>query len=155
MRIAISIWDEKISPVLDTASKLLVIENKTDRETARFETHLPEQNIPRRCSFIRDLNIDVLICGAVSRQMSGMLTSSGIKLISEISGPVEAVVDAYFRGKLLQEEFFMPGRRSNRMVQSHTFKSVNRSARKRSSKKGGKDGRERKKSKASQAEKSS
>ena len=26
MRIAISIWDDKISPVLDTASKLLIID---------------------------------------------------------------------------------------------------------------------------------
>ena len=113
MRVAISIWDDRISPVLDTASKLLVIENKTQRETSRFETYLVGQDIYRRCAFIQRLDLDVLICGAVSRQMSGMLTSSGIKVISEISGPAEAVLDAYFQGRLMNSRYFMPGRESN------------------------------------------
>jgi predicted Fe-Mo cluster-binding NifX family protein len=127
MRIAVSIWGEKISPVLDTATRLLIIEHDIDSNISRFETRLPEQNISRRCSFIRDLDIDVLICGAVSRQMSGLLTSAGIKVISEISGPAEAVIDAYFQGTLLQKEFFMPGRRSNHTAQNQSSKIVSRS----------------------------
>lgn len=127
MKIAFSIWDEKISPVLDTASTLLIIEHDIEKEISRYETHLPEQNISRRCSFIRDLDIDVLICGAVSRQMSGMLIASGVKVISEISGSVEAVIAAYFQGTLLQKEFFMPGRRSNHMAQNQSSKIISRS----------------------------
>lgn len=113
MRIAISIWEDKISPVLDTASKLLIIENKTQREPSRFETYLFKQDISKRCHFIRDLNIHVLICGAVSRQFSEMLKASGIEIISGISGPVEDVLEAYQKGALLSSEFFMPGSKSN------------------------------------------
>lgn len=116
MRIAISIWGDKISPVLDTAAKLLIVENANQREIARFETYLKGQNIHRRCAFIQGLNIDVLICGAVSRQMSGMLTSSGIKVISEISGPAETVLEAYFQGTLMNSGFFMPGRRNSHSI---------------------------------------
>ena len=133
MRIAIPVWGDKISPVLDTAPKLLVIENESQKESTRFETFLMEQNISRRCAFIRGLNIDVLICGAVSRQMSGMLTASGIKVISEISGSVEAILDAYFQGTLLQSGFFMPGRKAKQMDQNHNPHTFNRSEGKMSS----------------------
>ena len=109
MRIAVPIWDDKVSPLLDTASKLLIIESETQKEVSRFEAFLLEQDIPLRCHFIQGLNINVLICGAVSRQLSWILTASEIKVISGISGPVEDVIEAYLQGTLLNSEFFMPG----------------------------------------------
>jgi len=69
--------------------------------------------LSQRCSFIRKLEIDVLICGAVSRLFSEMLKASGIKIISEISGPAEDVLEAYLNGNLLQKKFLMPGSKNN------------------------------------------
>jgi len=112
MRIAVPIWENKVSPVLDTASTLLIIESETQKEISRFEAFLLEQDIPRRCHFIQGLNINVLICGAVSRQLSGMLTASEIKVISGISGQAEKVLEAYLQGTLLNSGFFMPGRKN-------------------------------------------
>lgn len=109
MRIAISIWEDKISPVLDTASKLLIIDKDTQKESSRFETNLLDRDMSQRCSHIRGLDLDVLICGAVSRQLKGMLKESGIKIISGISGPAEEVIEAYLQGALLHSGFFMPG----------------------------------------------
>lgn len=119
MRIAISIWEDKISPVLDTASKLLIIDNKTQKESSRFEANLLEQDMSQRCSFIRKLDLDVLICGAVSRQLSGRLKASGIKIISGISGPAEDVLEAYLQGDLLHSGFFMPGSKNNHFNQNN------------------------------------
>ncbi len=113
MRIAVSIWEDKVSPVLDTATKLLVIEGGIQKKGSRFEVFLIKKDISQRCSFIRKLAIDVLICGAVSRLFSGMLNASGIKIISGISGPAEDVLEAYFNGNLLQPKFLMPGCKSN------------------------------------------
>jgi len=112
MRIAIPIWGDKISPVLDTASKLLIIDKNDQKEVSRFEAFLLKQDVSQRCSFIRKLDLDVLICGAVSRQFSGILKASGIKIISEISGPAERVLEAYLQGTLLNSGFFMPGRKN-------------------------------------------
>jgi predicted Fe-Mo cluster-binding NifX family protein len=117
MRIAISIWEDKISPVLDTASKLLVIDKDTQKESSRFEANLLEQDMSQRCFFIRGLDLDVLICGAVSRQLSEMLKACGIKIISGISGPAEDVLDAYQKGALLHSGFFMPGSRRDHFDQ--------------------------------------
>ena len=120
MRIAVPIWDDKVSPLLDTASKLLIIESETQKEVSRFEAFLLEKDIPRRYHFILGLNINVLICGGVSRQLSGMLTASEIKVISGISGPAEKVLDAYLQGVLLNSGFFMPGGKINHLDQSNT-----------------------------------
>ena len=117
MRIAISIWEDKISPVLDTASKLLIIDKDNQKESFRFEANLFEQDMPQRCSFIKKLDLDVLICGAVSRQFSEMLKASGVKIISGISGPAEDVLDAYSQGVLLHSGFFMPGRKRDHLDQ--------------------------------------
>lgn len=113
MRIAVSIWGDKVSPVLDTATKLLIIESGTQKKGSRFEVFLIKKDISQRCSFIRKLEIDVLICGAVSRLFSEMLKASGIKIISEISGPAEDVLEAYLNGNLLQPKFLMPGSKNN------------------------------------------
>ena len=115
MRIAISIWEDKISPVFDTASKLLIIDKNTQKESSRSEANLLEQNMSQRCSFIRGLDLDVLICGAVSRQFSEMLKASGLKIISGISGPAEDVLEAYLQGVLLRSGFFMPGSKNNHL----------------------------------------
>ena len=109
MRIAVSIWEGKVSPVLDTATKLLITESKTQKKGSRFEVFLIKKDISQRCSFIRKLEIDVLICGAVSRLFSKMLKASGIKIIQGISGPVEDVLEAYLNGNLFQPKFLMPG----------------------------------------------
>jgi predicted Fe-Mo cluster-binding NifX family protein len=113
MRIAIPIWEDKISPVLDTASKLLIIDKDSKKKSSRFEVNLFEQNMSRRGYFIRKLEPDVLICGAVSQQFSRMLKTSGIKIISGISGPTNEVIDAYLQGGLLHSGFFMPGSKNN------------------------------------------
>ncbi len=114
MRIALSIWGDKISPVLDTAGKLLVVDNENQRES-RFEAHLLEKDISQRCAFIRGLDIDVLICGAVSRHFTKMLMMSGIEIVSGISGHVEDVLKAHLQGDLVQPKFLMPGWESDNM----------------------------------------
>lgn len=109
MRIAIPTWDDKISPVLDTASKLLVVEVKDKKEASRFEIYLDEQELSRRCVRIRGMEVDILICGAVSRPFSRMLMASGIDIIQDISGNPEDVLNAYLHGNLLYAGFLMPG----------------------------------------------
>jgi predicted Fe-Mo cluster-binding NifX family protein len=113
MRIAVPIWEEKVSPVLDTATRLLITESETQKKGSRFEVFLIKKDISQRCSFIRKLEIDVLICGAVSRLFSETLKASGIKIISGISGPAEDVLEAYLNGNLLQPKFLMPGCKNN------------------------------------------
>jgi predicted Fe-Mo cluster-binding NifX family protein len=109
MKIAIPVWEDKVSPVLDTASRLLVVELEGQKEASRFETYLDEQDLSRRCVRIRRLGVDTLICGAISRGFSKILEASGIQIVPGISGHPEDVLDAYLRGNLSQSRYLMPG----------------------------------------------
>ena len=109
MRIAVPIWEDRISPVLDTASRLLIIEVEKQHEASRFETTLDEQDLYRRCFRIQNLGVDLLICGAISRPYFRRLMATGIDIISGISGQLEDVLKAYLKGTLSHSRFSMPG----------------------------------------------
>ena len=113
MRIAVPIWEDRISPVLDTASRLLIIEVEKQHEASRFETTLDDQDLYRRCFRIQNLGVDLLICGAISRPYFRRLMATGIDIISGISGHLEDVLKAYLQGTLSHSKFSMPGCRGN------------------------------------------
>ena len=113
MKIAVPIWNDKVSPVFDTASRLLIINTKNLSEIERFEIYLGEQDISKRCLLIHSLKVNVLICGAISRSFSMMLMSTGVKIISGISGLAEDVLKAYLHGSLSNSKYLMPGCKTN------------------------------------------
>jgi predicted Fe-Mo cluster-binding NifX family protein len=49
MKIATPVWENKVSPVLETASRLLVVELKEGGEMSRFEIYLDQRDLSRRC----------------------------------------------------------------------------------------------------------
>ena len=109
MRIAIPIWEDKVSPVFDTALKLLVVEVRNQKEESRFVYHIDENDLSQKCHRIRKLDLDTLICGAVSHAFLEMLLASGLDVIQEISGLAEEVLKAYLEGDIFQPRFLMPG----------------------------------------------
>ena len=109
MNIAISIWEGKVSPVFDTASRLLVLRLDERVEKSRFETCLDEHNVTRKCARVQGLGVQVLICGAISLHFRQVFGASGIQVIPWISGPAEEVLDVFKTGKLENSEYRMPG----------------------------------------------
>jgi predicted Fe-Mo cluster-binding NifX family protein len=108
-RIAIPIWNGRVSPVFDAASRLLVVEVGPEGEYNRFETDVSDQFLPSKAMRLTGLEVDILICGAISRPLSSMVTTAGIRLIPWISGQVEEVLQAFLRGELPTPQFIMPG----------------------------------------------
>ena len=109
MKIAIPTWNGRVSPVFDTASRLLVVDGKEGVETTRFETDISEQFLPSKIMRLTGLGIETLICGAISRPLTYMVTTAGIKLIPWITGQIEDVLQAFFTGTLFDPRFIMPG----------------------------------------------
>jgi predicted Fe-Mo cluster-binding NifX family protein len=109
VRVAIPVWNQRVSPVLDTAKTLMIVNVEGNREVDRTEAPLRDKSLVLRCSHIRDLNIQTLLCGAVSQPLFEMLTAAGIKILPWISGQVEEVLGAYLSGSLTHPRFHMPG----------------------------------------------
>jgi predicted Fe-Mo cluster-binding NifX family protein len=108
-RIAIPTWNGRISPVFDTASRLIVVEMGEKGEDSRFEADISEQFLCSKTIRLTELRVDTLICGAISGQFAYMITNAGIKLIPWISGLVEDVLQAFLKGTLFDLRFMMPG----------------------------------------------
>ena len=129
MRIAVPIWEDKVSPVLDTASRLLIVDIKDHKTDASFETYLEDQDFPQRCLRIQGMGVDVLICGAVSRPFLRMLMASGMEIIPGVSGKPDDVLAAYLAGTIHQQEFLMPGFKRERFGQRNGISTVKRKRR--------------------------
>jgi len=127
MKIAIPVWENKVSPVLDTASRLMVVELKDEGPMLRFEIYLDERDLSQRCLRIQDLCVNTLICGAVTRHFSDLLKASGINLIQGISGQPEAVLNAYLGGTLALSKYLMPGSNLLELDEGQTTVSAKKS----------------------------
>ncbi|MHC1763709.1 MAG: NifB/NifX family molybdenum-iron cluster-binding protein [Verrucomicrobiia bacterium] len=109
MTIAIPIWQERVSPVLDTAAHFLVVSQQHGQESGRREvilTPLPPEAFSRS---IAELHVDVLLCAAVSEPLRLALEQRGTRVFPHLCGPVNEILEAYFRGRLERREFRMPG----------------------------------------------
>jgi predicted Fe-Mo cluster-binding NifX family protein len=109
MKIAIPTWNGRVSPVFDTASRLVVVDITKESEVARFETDISEHFLPSKGMRLTGLGIDILICGAISRPLAAIITTAGIKLIPWIAGQVDEVVQAFLTNTLFDPRFIMPG----------------------------------------------
>ncbi|MEA2031612.1 MAG: dinitrogenase iron-molybdenum cofactor biosynthesis protein [candidate division Zixibacteria bacterium] len=109
MKIAIPIWNGRVSPVMDTARQLLIAEIDDGLEVSRTVVDIPQTNISHLANFISGHRIDTLICGAISHQLEQMLAASGIRINPWFRGNVDKVIAAHSAGILQDDNFLLPG----------------------------------------------
>jgi len=110
MKVAVPVWQDRLSPVFDASRALCVIRidekgEEESREVVDIQTAYPSQ----RVTLLMDLQVDVLICGAVSAPLARMIASAGIQLIPFVAGVTEVVLAAFLRGELPSAAYMMPG----------------------------------------------
>jgi len=108
MRVAVPIWNGRISPVFDTARQVNILALDRGEVVGRETVALAPDPVPRALG-LRERRVDLLICGAISANLEDMVARSGIRVISDICGPVGQVVQAYLDGRLEEPVFRMPG----------------------------------------------
>jgi len=109
MMVAIPVWNDRVSPVFDAASRLMLVHVENGVERARREEALPESFLARRAKRLAELGVTVLICGAISRPLAALLEASGINVLAWTAGPVNDVLQAYLAGRLPDPRWMMPG----------------------------------------------
>ena len=114
MRVALPIWMDRISPVFDVAGRLLVAELDGQSVQDQAERPLDVAEPGARAKRLSEMGVDVLICGAISRQLEARLTAAGVSVIGQTCGAVGEVLDAYLNGRLEEPRFAMPGCCGNR-----------------------------------------
>ena len=108
MKIAMPIWNARISPVFDVAQRLIVLTIEADRIIAREKKELGQTPKEKVQALIRE-NVSVLICGAISGPLALQVNQAGVELIHDICGAVDEVAESYLCGSFLSSRFIMPG----------------------------------------------
>jgi predicted Fe-Mo cluster-binding NifX family protein len=109
MRIAIPLWQGRVSPVFDEASRILLIDISHNQEQHRKEEYLPDQNPFERARLLPKLGVDLLICGMISQTQQAAISAAGVRIIPCICGSMEEVIAALLENRVECSELLMPG----------------------------------------------
>lgn len=108
MKIAVSTWNGRISPVFDVSRQMVVVEIDQGIIQRKSEESLHE-DIARKVEKISEDGIQFLICGAISQSLADALVLRGIRIIPFITGTVDEVIEAWITNRLNRSCFAMPG----------------------------------------------
>ncbi len=108
MKIALPVHMAYISPLFDVAEQLMVLEEKEAPASAQVLS-LGDVSGMARVQRVTVLQVDTLICGAISRPMEMMLQAAGVRVLARHCGAIEEVLQAYRENRLDNPEFIMPG----------------------------------------------
>lgn len=111
-RIAIPYWQDRVSPVFDVAERVLLAEVEGGVVTRCGDLLLESDSAHDRSQLLRSAGVEVLLCGAISWPFELAMTGSGIMVMSQFCGALDAVLRAYAAGRL--RYFRMPGCRGRR-----------------------------------------
>ncbi|MDY6790077.1 MAG: NifB/NifX family molybdenum-iron cluster-binding protein [Thermodesulfobacteriota bacterium] len=109
MKIAVAVWKNRISPLLDSASMLLIARIEDGMIASSHYENVHSEILSSKAIRIYTMGVKVVICGAVSHFLENMIEAYGIRVIPFVAGDVNQVIDAYLKGNLSAAKFQMPG----------------------------------------------
>lgn len=109
MKLAVTVWGNRISPVFDASRTLLVAELDGRRVVRQFHTGFDPTSLPGMMKVLDTLNVDMLVCGAILRQAADLIESRGILLIPFVTGNAGSFLDSYAGNRQIEKCHRMPG----------------------------------------------
>jgi len=109
MKIALSIWNDRIAPLFES-SRILWIPVLQEQNSENPEyLSLPEGSPEEKLLFLEAEGIEVLVCGGISKGVCRFARERNIKVFPFVAGDREEVLQAYLNGGLITPRFSMPG----------------------------------------------
>ena len=113
MKVALTVWNDRISPVFDVTRKILILDINHGAVTGRREEPLAGIDPVQKAGKLVEWEVRKLICGAISLPLANLFAAYGIWTIPFIAGDVEEVIEAYLARKLPNRRMAMPGYRGS------------------------------------------
>lgn len=108
-RIAIPVFMDRVSPVLDTCTQIMLVDLDQNHEVCRTQIGVTGATLFERVSFFKMIGVQTIICSAVSDSFHRMLRDAKIDLVCGVAGVAEEIIKACVSGSLHQKRFQMPG----------------------------------------------
>ena len=108
-RIAIPVYNSRVSPVFDSCVRLLLIDLEQHQEVDRTEMLCGGLSEIERLKLLKKSGVDTVICGAISDGFYKLLANADLSMIIGIVGEVNQVLNAFKCNRLNDPCFYMPG----------------------------------------------
>ena len=110
MKIAIPVWNGRVSPVFDVAKAIRVVDvDVGSRCVADGSIH--SIDVGRPVSTLIALGVEVLVCSAVSPPIEAAVWLAGVEVISDICGSPDEILAALAAGDTQLSRCRSPGSR--------------------------------------------
>lgn len=110
VKAAFASWNDRIAPVFDVAQWIQLVETDTGQIINQNRASVAGETPSQKASRLAELEVGILVCGAISRPMQAVITAYGIEVIPFIAGNLQEVIQAWLCGKLAgSNEYLMPG----------------------------------------------
>jgi len=108
MKVAMTVWGNRISPVFDSAQTILLADIENGEVIAQRREFLPRLVASGLARMLVEKNIDTLICGAISERPAQIFQQADIRLLSFVSGSADRFLETYAANEPI-DSFVMPG----------------------------------------------
>ena len=109
MNIAIPVWNQHISTVFDYCDRVMIVRIRSGRVIDERHFDFCGTSVVERVNMLRQLDANILLCGAISMPLERMITASGITVVPFLKGTTRDIINAYLSGNLPNPHFFLPG----------------------------------------------
>jgi predicted Fe-Mo cluster-binding NifX family protein len=95
MKIAIPVFDTKISPRFDSTQEFILLEVEQSRVIEREHLNTKGWPLAAKVKQLVESGVDTLICGGIDRESMQHLSFNGLKVYSWVTGEVEDAITCF------------------------------------------------------------
>ena len=107
--VALTVAQERISPVFDVAQTALIIEQAKSGELRRTLLDLSGLTLEDRLARLKNRGVNELVCGAMSKPALALAIEAFSEVHAFVAGDLETVIASWRDGRLDSPVFGMPG----------------------------------------------
>lgn len=116
-RIAFSLWNERIAPVFDVARTIWIVDSAAGQVIGQTGRRFSSDDPHERAMRLATLQVDQLVCGAITRSTHDALTDRGIEVVSFVSGDLPHVMRTWVSNHFNDKNPQLPGCRKGIRIQ--------------------------------------
>jgi len=109
MRVAFSIWKDRVSPLFDSAAHLLLVEPNSRGLQEKSLVNVDSLSMLQRIQMLKKWNLDLFVCGGITPSVLKAVRNQSIETVPFMCGRVDDLIQALERGEDLRAMFSMPG----------------------------------------------
>ncbi len=109
LKVAVTVWEDRVSPVFDAAGTLLIAEINNSQITHTYHQAFMPEPVSRCVRILQAEEVGVLICGAISQEPADALEAAGLEVIPFIAGNINVILDNLVAGCREWTPLKMPG----------------------------------------------